>query len=308
MNFSRVLINLVLVFTGFVLTPFNTWAIDVTIQDIPLAYQTVNSDSINQMVEGKKEGYWVIFGKMRNLPDYKPENIIEEGVYKKSRKQGLWKKYFPTGEIKSEIEYKNGRASGVFKTYHPNGQIEEKGNWKGRVYTGDFERYYEDGTLAQKKNFNEKGKTEGVVEYYHVNGQLELSFSTDNGKEAGTATRYWPNGDIKETIEFDEKGEGESSGVIERINPEVILPTNQDVAEGIIAIGKVNPGAEKIEDVKILRDGYHKTYNDNKDILMDGEFIGGKLWDGKHYIYDDNGLLERIEVYKEGKYVGNGVI
>ena len=37
----------------------------------------------------------------------------------------------------------------------------------------------------------------------------------------------------------------------------------------------------------------------NKDILMDGEFRR-KLWTGKHYIYDENGLIERIDVYKEG--------
>ena len=51
-----------------------------------------------------------------------------------------------------------------------------------------------------------------------------------------------------------------------------------------------------------------KTYNENKDIYMDGEFKDAKLWTGKHYIYDENGLLERIEVYKDGKYVGNGVL
>ena len=62
------------------------------------------------------------------------------------------------------------------------------------------------------------------------------------------------------------------------------------------------------KDIGEIEDGYHKTYNENKDIYMDGEFKNGKLWTGKHYIYDENGLLERIEVYKDGKYVGNGVL
>lgn len=273
--------------------------------------QTVVLDSINQTIEGKKEGYWIIYGNMRNLSDYLPEDVIEEGKFVNSRKEGVWRKYYPGGQIKSEITYIKGRPTGSFETYFPNGQLEEKGNWKGRVYTGSFERYYEDGTLSQKKNFNEKGKTEGVVEYYHTNGQLELAFSTNNGKESGTATRYWPNGDIKETIEFNEQGEGTSSGITERVNPKVELPIFESIREeeGIAAIGKVNPGAAKeLEAPKALSDGYHKTYNENKDILMDGEFMGGKLWDGKHYIYDDNGLLEKIEVYKEGKFAGTGVL
>ena len=267
----------------------------------------LSNDTINQTVDNKKQGYWIIIGNMRNLPDYNPSDTIEEGFFKNNRKVGMWKKYYPSGALKSEITYINGRASGAFSTYYPNGQLEENGNWKGRVYTGNFERYYEDGTIAQKKTFNEKGKTEGVVEYYHTNGKLELSFTTNNGKEAGKASRYWPNGDLKETIIFDEKGEGTSSGEITRVNPEVKLKDKNDDAKEIKVQGETNKGAEKDTEGVKIKDGYHKTYNDNKDILMDGEFKDGKLLDGKHYIYDENGLLEKIEIYKIGKYVGNGV-
>ena len=267
----------------------------------------ISNDTINQTLENRKIGYWIILGNMRNLPDYNPTDTIEEGFFNNNRKVGIWKKYYPNGLLKSEITYINGRASGAFTTYHPTGIIEENGNWKGRVYTGNFERYYEDGTLAQKKTFNDKGKTEGVVEYYHTNGQIELSFTTDNGKEAGQATRYWPNGDLKETIVFDEKGEGVSSGEIARINPEIKLDDKNDDAKEIIAQGETNKGADKSATGVKIKDGYHKTYNDNKDILMDGEFKSGKLFDGKHYIYDENGLLEKIEIYNNGKYVGNGV-
>ena len=274
--------------------------------------QTVIMDSVNRTIEGKKEGYWIIYGKMRNLEEYQDDEVIEEGKYKNGRKEGVWRKYYPGGQIKSEITYINGRATGPFQVFYRNGQLEEKGNWKGRIYTGSFERYYEDGTLSQKKEFNEKGKTEGVVEYYHSNGQLELTFSTDNGKESGTASRYWPNGDLKETIVFNEKGEGSSSGIVARLNPAVELPvfSNETLEDtGVAAEGAVNVGSKKeVEAPKELSDGYHKTYNDNKDILMDGEFLGGKLWNGKHYIYDENGLLEKIEVYKDGKFAGTGVM
>jgi hypothetical protein len=41
---------------------------------------------------------------------------------------------------------------------------------------------------------------------------------------------------------------------------------------------------------------------------MDGTFKDGRLHDGRHYIYDEFGLLDHIEVYKDGVYVGNGVI
>jgi len=90
-----------------------------------------NSDTLNQEMDGKKHGYWIIYAHMRNVPEYKPNDVIEEGRYKMSRKEGTWKKYFPTGNLQSEILYKNGKAFGDFKTYYNNKEksVEEQGNW-----------------------------------------------------------------------------------------------------------------------------------------------------------------------------------
>jgi len=162
--------------------------------------------------------------------------------------------------------------------------------------------------IAQEKNFNAEGKAEGTQKYFYENGQVELEFNSSNGKNVGTATRYWPNGDIKEIIEFDAEGNGKSSGEKKMVNPPVILESEKEekkIGEGIAAKGDEN---EAQKTGKGIVDGYHKTYNKNKDILMDGEFKNGKLFSGKHYIYDEYGLLEKIEVYKNGKYIGNGVV
>ena len=128
----------------------------------------------------------------------------------------------------------------------------------------------------------------------------------NDGVETGTATRYWPNGDVKEVIVFNEEGAGASSGEKVRVNPPVILESQKDddkAGSGVDGAGEKN----KAEGTAIV-DGYNKTYNENKDILMDGEFKGGKLIKGKHYIYDEYGLLDKIKMYENGKYIGNGVI
>lgn len=260
-----------------------------------------DKDTINQKIENKKEGYWIIYAHMRDIIKYKPNDVVEEGSYKRNRKYGLWKKYFPNGNVMSEIYFNKGRASGNFKTYYENGNLEEEGFWGGRVYTGKHKRYHENGKLAQEKTFNNYGKTEGKITYFYENGQPELVFTTLNGVENGKATRYYPNGDVKEILSFDNEG-----NMVDRIEKKRINPpfekVKENIGEGLKVIGK-----ENIEGYEI-KDGYHKTYNDNKDILMDGEFINGKLINGKHYIYDEFGLLERIEIYKKGKYVGNGVL
>lgn len=274
-----------------------------------------SNDTINQVVEGKRIGYWILTGEMKKDKNYNPVSKVEEGYFDNGRKKGLWTKYYPKGSVKSKITYVNGRAQGDFVIYYKNGKIEEKGTWKSKVYSGDFVRYYEDGTVSQKKFFNEKGKTEGKVTYYYPNGQAELVFETVNGKGSGQATRQWPNGDVKEVITFNEKGETTTTGTIERIKPELenaeeIISAKQKIEEKdpVLAEGELNIGPLPSAKGMLLKDGYHKTYNENKDILMDGQFKGGKLWTGKHYKYDENGLLERIDVYKDGKFSGNGVL
>ena len=268
-----------------------------------------NNDTINQMKDGSRHGYWIINGDLANDKAYVPVAKVEEGLFNMGRRIGVWTKYYPEGSVKSKINYVNGKSQGAFTTYYKNGKVEENGNWESKVYKGNFIRYYENGKVAQKKSFNDKGKTEGEVVYFYPNGQEELVFKTVNGMGRGNATRFWPNGDVKEEISFNEKGESKTTGTIKRKNPPVKnARLIMEKKEAVIAKGELNIGPLPSVKGKLLKDGYHKTYNENKDILMDGEFNDGKLWTGKHYIYDDNGLIERIDVYKNGKFAGNGVL
>jgi antitoxin component YwqK of YwqJK toxin-antitoxin module len=266
-------------------------------------------DTVNQKTaDGRKNGYWMIFAHMRNEPNFKPDDVIEEGRFKMSRKDGMWKKYFPSGKKRSDIVYKNGKAIGNFTTYYDNEEntAEESGTWGGKVYKDTFVRYHANGQIAQQKTFGANGKPQGKQAYFYENGQVELEFEMEDGVETGTATKYWPNGDVKEIITFDGEGAGTSSGEKVRVNPPVILESQKDddkAGNGVEGEGEKN----KAEGSGIV-DGYNKTYNENKDILMDGEFKGGKLIKGKHYIYDEYGLLDKIKMYENGKYIGNGVI
>jgi antitoxin component YwqK of YwqJK toxin-antitoxin module len=68
----------------------------------------VNGKHINQYdSEGNKDGYW--------------EEIVlifkHKGNYVNGRKNGVWKSYWPDGDIKDKIEYENGQKHGTSIVY-----------------------------------------------------------------------------------------------------------------------------------------------------------------------------------------------
>jgi antitoxin component YwqK of YwqJK toxin-antitoxin module len=264
---------------------------------------TYNGQEVNQTDDqGRKQGHWVFLGKYKNLPGYAPEDPVEEGDFLDNRKTGMWISYYPGKKVKSEIEHKMGRPNGKYLKYYENGQLEEKGTWQGNKYVESFERYHENGQLAQKKTFNSAGKTEGKVEYYFENGKPELVYTSKNGVESGPATRYYPNGDVKEEIVYAD------GAVTNRVEKKMVNPEYKEPVKDTKAAPTTQGTTNTAEGSKLPKDGYAKTYNANQDLEMDGEFKGGKLWNGKWYKYDKNGLLYKIEIYKNGKYFGDGVL
>ena len=253
----------------------------------------INNDTINKVdpESGRKTGYWIITGDMKPKEGYDAKNKIEEGVYVNSRKNGIWIKYWPNGNVRSKINYKNGRTNGAYTTYFQNGNVEEKGNVIAGMMQGEFTLFWPNGKLRQKKKFNLNGKTDGQVVYYYPNGNKELVFESNNGIENGSASWYYENGDKKKDCFFD-------NGTVQTTKQyELLAEITTYIDEG--KFNKANND---------LINNYGKTYDENKNLLMDGEFKNGYLYNGRHFIYDDFGLLEKIKVFKNGVFVGNGII
>ena len=54
--------------------------------------------------------------------------------------------------------------------------------------------------------------------------------------------------------------------------------------------------------------GAHTLYNSNRQITKEGTFEGGKLMEGKYFIYTSDNVLERVNFYKDGKFQKDSVI
>lgn len=215
---------------------------------------TTQSDTLNRTgADGKKYGYWIIYGKDKPNSGFADTSKMEEGKYVSGKKTGLWKTYYASGIKKSEIEYKNNRPYGKYVVFDSTGVIEDSGIWKGQIVQGEFRRF--DSTSLK---YNPDGSEKKSVDGLHIN-----SDSTKGNKEIIDSKN------LNSYYDYD---------------------------------------CKCYKNLTEVDNGYKKLYNENKQISIEGEFKNGKLFNGKYYFYDKNGLLDKIEIYKNGKYAGDAQI
>jgi len=263
--------------------------------------------------EGRRVGYWKVTAADDPKAGYSPDALVEEGKYEVGRKVGVWKAYFPSGKIKSEITYITGRPKGPYTTYYENGQIEEKGNWSLNKNQGKFTRYYENGQVQQDFTFDDTGKRNGAQKYFYENGQLMIEGNWNGGKEDGAVKEYYANGDLKSIRVFNggkmdaSKSEFKAAStpaVAVKADPEPVKDNNNKVKTTIsVSQQEASPNIGRFDG-----NGPHTLYNKNRQIHQKGIFKNGRLMDGKVYKYSKDGILITIEMYSGGQYVGDGVI
>jgi antitoxin component YwqK of YwqJK toxin-antitoxin module len=252
---------------------------------------------------GERHGKWTFTGK-----DYPNKHIpktqkVEEGNYVNGRKEGTWTKFFPDGGVQLKGTYNNNRPQGTYTRYYPNGKIAEQGDFQANGYKGLLLRYHENGELAYRANFNNQGQESGKVSYYHPNGKLALSYTVKNGQVQGQVARYNTSGQLQNSFEVSPAGDiGKLQKATTQQNtapPKLATAPNTNVYPPRLS----NP---KTKGLRFVPNGYNKVYNDNDEIWMDGEFKNGQLYDGKVYDYDQDGILQKVRIYKLGKYHSDG--
>lgn len=272
------------------------------------SYELVNNDTINVIdVTGKKQGKWVITNIMLHKPCYADDQKVEEGKFLDSKKTGFWKEYYCNNALKSKITYENNRPNGYAIMYHDNGKIKEEGLWKNNRWVGDYKLYFSNGQVQQAFTFNGSGKREGTQQYFYENGQLMIDGTWAEGKESGTLREYYENGDLRSQKDF--SGGNLDVASVKTYEPK--KPLVETPPEIIIEAPAPPVVAQKTEKTNIgsfTGEGYWQLYNANKQISKDGIFSKNRLVDGKAYFYNSDGILTRIAVYKEGRYIGDSVI
>jgi antitoxin component YwqK of YwqJK toxin-antitoxin module len=265
------------------------------------------ADTINFIdATGKKQGKWVLYGKHKPGQCYTPVQVAESGKYQENRKTGEWLEYFCNGNIKNQVNFVNGRQDGKAIVYYENGKLKEEGNWKNNRWVGNYKLYYENGQLQHDFTYSVAGKREGLSTYIHPNGKVAIKGVFKDGKESGLFQEWNEDGKLKAEKNY-------ADGQVDVASIKVYENTAPKIEPVIPNAPKVTAKPEEKEMTANASksgplNGQHVLYNKNKQIAKSGLFKDNRLMEGKDYTYNDNGILTKISVYKNGIYVGDAPI
>ncbi|MDR2971430.1 MAG: hypothetical protein LBU83_05825 [Bacteroidales bacterium] len=195
---------------------------------------------------GKRQGVWKEY--------YITGELKSQGHYINSNQEGNWKFYFENQRIEVEGLYKNGKKEGVWYWYYPNGAILQEENWRTGKLDGDFLEYNENGEITVKGEYLEDTE-EG--EWFYIQGHAVEKGVYYDGMRTGVWTTKWrETGTLISEIEYDHN----------------------------------------------LFNGKYTTYYYNGKIRETGKYSSGErvgIW----YLYDEEGELMLTTVYDDGREV-----
>jgi len=192
------------------------------------------------------------------------------------KKQGNWKFYYETGELKSEGDYQSNKKIGEWKYYFITGSIEQKGSYADGRLSGKWFWYYETGELLREENYS-KGLPEGESVEYSKNKEIITQGKYIDGTKSGKW--YYKVGDIIEEGSYKED---------DRIGKwKYFYPNGRLKYECNYDLGKENGKAiyyfknKKIEEIRFysvgIPDGIWRKYNEEGVEILSLEYDYGEL-------------------------------
>ncbi len=127
-----------------------------------------------------------------------------------SLKTGIWKFYYPNGNISNISHFFNGKKDGSSIQYFSNGQISDSINYKNGKFYGNIKFYFPNGKLNQEAYHDENGLSQGVFKIYYPSGKLRQIGKCKNGLMVGESIEYYNNGNIEHNLYYNLLGKKDS--------------------------------------------------------------------------------------------------
>lgn len=148
---------------------------------------------------------------------YPSGQLFVEGNYRKGRQEGEWTFYFENGKLNRKADYKNGKPDGPREIFRGDGTLAAKRNFRDGLRDGEWITYDKTGKKPVAEELYDNGKPDGVWKAWHPNGQLRQEANFKQGQRHGTTTEWNEKGEKRGETNF---AEGKLHGTATRWFPD----------------------------------------------------------------------------------------
>lgn len=232
-------------------------------------------------------------------------------TYYRDRPEGIRRDYDTTGKIVKGYVFENGwlrfegitdgngLRQGVWKEYYPTGQLRSEGRYRDSRHVGPWKFYFTDQTVEISGNYDQKGRKDGAWLWFYHGGDTMIAAFYDAGDPDGTYAEY------------DEYGRPTAMGAYDAGYEEGdwLFRNGETVEKGRYDGGRRTglwtttyddgtPAAEIHYDDG-QRDGKYTAYWENGAVKSTGKYRKG-LQDGTWYSYNKEGTLTLTTLFQNG--------
>lgn len=122
--------------------------------------------------------------------------LMAEGKYLNQKKDSTWLYYSEEdGTLSAEELYSHTLREGVWKTFYPEGQVAEEMIYRNDIKEGPWTRYFTDGKVKMKATYI-NDKLEGQYIIYNLDGMVQVSGFYKNSEKDGTWVFFLDSGEM----------------------------------------------------------------------------------------------------------------
>ncbi|ASS48241.1 MAG: hypothetical protein A3D31_19005 [Candidatus Fluviicola riflensis] len=268
---------------------------------------------------GEREGFWVVSRDNDPIVDDQ-ELKYKEGSYKNGRKEGVWITYYEDGVTPRLIgEYADNRPAGTYFRFDRKGELVQASSVPKRISIKQSVQS-SNSVYSCKMMFNQREMIAGQVFFTHRLFKKDLSFqfwvgeSLEQVKSETKLVDYsWLNANYTKVLMTYTAIRTPKKMRLEPSLATSVSPV-KDKKQNLNTKGLAYYHPPMLKDPRVSKgmtfmpNGLNKVYTESAEIWMDGHFMNGQLNTGKVFVYDHDGVLLKVRLYKNGIYESDGVL
>jgi hypothetical protein len=267
---------------------------------------------------GEREGFWVVSKDNDPILDGQTAKY-KEGSYKNGRKEGVWITYYEDGVTPRLIgEYADNRPAGTYFKFDRKGELVRASSVPKRISIKQSVQS-SNSVYSCKMMFNQREMIAGQVFFTHriFKKDLSLQFwvgeSLEQVKSETKLVDYsWLNANYTKVLMTYTAIRTPKKMRIEPLQKAISPIKEKNVSQNTKGLAYYHPPLLKDPRVSkgmvFMPNGLNKVYTESAEIWMDGHFMNGQLYTGKVFVYDHDGVLLKVRLYKNGIYESDGVL